>query len=102
MLSHSPCFTATLPLDRSELCSGCCERASGYGGHIVDRCGWITLGLAGQMTITTAGFSLDSISSTLIVSVAVIWPVASSVILDMRSRCIRDLQPRQFSSTDMC
>jgi hypothetical protein len=66
------------------------------------RCGWITDALLGHLTMTTAGVSCASTSSTAIASVAVIWPLASSVTLVTGSRSIRDLQPRQFSSTDMC
>ena len=40
------------------------------------RRGCSTEGLAGHRMMTTAGVSLASISSTVIVSVAVIWPVA--------------------------
>jgi hypothetical protein len=43
---------------------------------------WMDHGrLAGHRTMITAGVSFASISSTVIVSVLVIWPVASSVIL---------------------
>ena len=41
------------------------------------RCGWITVALFGHLTITTAGASSASISSTVIVSVLVSWPEAS-------------------------
>jgi hypothetical protein len=47
------------------------------------RCGWMTLGLLGHLTMTTAGVWFASINSTVIVSVAVSWPLASSVTLDI-------------------
>jgi len=52
----------------------------------VKRRGWMTLGLPGHLTMITAGVSFASINSTVIVSVAVSWPLASSVTWGMGSR----------------
>jgi hypothetical protein len=57
------------------------ERASAMPATAGKRCGWITLGLLGHLTITTAGVSFASISSTVIVLVAVILFEASSLTL---------------------
>jgi hypothetical protein len=45
-----------------------------------------TLGLAGQRMMTTAGVSSASISSTVMVSAAVIWLDAKGVTLDTENR----------------
>jgi hypothetical protein len=44
-----------------------------------NRRGCSTVGFTGQLTMTTAGVSLASISSTVMVSVAVIWLDANGV-----------------------
>jgi hypothetical protein len=49
------------------------ERASAMPATAGKRCGWITLGLLGHLTITTAGVSFASISSTVIEASSLTW-----------------------------
>jgi hypothetical protein len=63
------------------------------------RRGWNILGLLGHLTMTTAGVSFASISSTVIVSVPVIWLLARQLgTLGIHSLVV-DSRPGRCSST---
>jgi hypothetical protein len=62
------------------------EQLRDRGCDIGKRLGWITDGLSGQRMMTTVGCSSVSTSSTVMVSMALIWPVARVVMVLIGTR----------------